>query len=99
MAAGEPATPASDVFSFALLCLELLYGRPLESVVGDATLSGSASSASALVGPVAGVMVPLPRSTPLPVAALLALCSAADPSQRPSASHAVMVLSKELLRC
>jgi serine/threonine protein kinase len=79
-AAGEPATPASDVFSFGLTWCEMLTGRPAHTQVGiveHILRLRTADLASELT----------PQVAP-PYRDLLAAMLARDPARRPTMAEA-----------
>jgi serine/threonine-protein kinase len=75
-AAGEPATPASDLYSLGIVCYECLTGAP--PFTGTALEVALAHQHRALP--------PLPPSVPAHVAALVTRLTAKDPSQRPASA-------------
>jgi serine/threonine-protein kinase len=85
-AAGDPATPASDLYSLGVVAWELLAGRsPFADGPPDAPGEGDRP------------LAPLPVLVPAGVAALVADMTAADPRLRPSAAAVVTARCRQLL--
>ena len=84
--AGEPATPASDLYSLGIVAHECLTGTtpfrgtPLE-----------VASASRF-----GLLPPLPAAVPAPVTALVTALTAKDPAARPGSSAEVAARAAQL---
>lgn len=84
--AGEPATPASDLYSLGIVAHECLagttpfHGTPLE--VASASRFGS--------------LPPLPAAVPAPVTALVTDLTAKDPAARPGSSAEVAARAAQL---
>jgi serine/threonine-protein kinase len=89
-ARGEPATPASDVYSLGLVLYEMLTGQRAFSgdspaAVAVARLSGGVPSPSALRPEV-----------PAPLDAIVRWCLSADPEGRPTAAELSTTLTRFL---
>nr|KAJ3418803.1 hypothetical protein HK105_007827 [Polyrhizophydium stewartii] len=79
----SPATPASDVFAYAMTCFHLFVGLP--PFVGESELIIEEYTRS-------GTRPPRPDDAPEDVWALLTDCWAQDPARRPSLAQVVVRL-------
>ncbi|MHB1432693.1 MAG: serine/threonine-protein kinase, partial [Streptosporangiaceae bacterium] len=77
--AGQPATPASDLYSLGVVCYECLAGAP----------PFSGTPVEIAVAHSQGQIPPLAPHVPADVAALIARLTARDPRDRPAAAVAV----------
>ena len=75
---GQPYSHKCDVWSFGVVCWELLTAR--------VPFDGMSASELARKVAVEGLRLPPPRSTPLPVLQLMARCWQGKPRQRPECS-------------
>ena len=85
-AAGEPATPASDLYSLGIVAFECLTGAP--PFQGTPLEIASASRFQPLP--------PLPAAVPAPVATLITDLTAKDPADRPGSSAEVAARAARL---
>ncbi len=91
---GKTATPASDIYSFAMICWEVVTRRLPYSDPKTGLLVGDRDWSEQVVAPlvIQGRREIIPDDCPSELAMVIQACWAQDPTQRPTASQVTQVL-------